>query len=92
MRIVVVIWTFLVLSCLSSCSDNAAEKNQEHIRNMEIENSEKTKKLRHIVLFKFKETAMESDIAKVETALPMDFCLRLTVKKTEICIYLILTI
>ena len=68
MRIVVVIWTFLVLSCLSSCSDNAAEKNQDDIRDMEIENSEKTKKLRHIVLFKFKETAMESDIAKVETA------------------------
>lgn len=68
MRIVAVVWTFLVLFSLSSCSDKAAEKNQEHIRNMEIENSDKTKKLRHVVLFKFKETANESEIAKVETA------------------------
>lgn len=68
MRIIAVVWTFLVLFSFSSCSDKAAEKNQEHIRNMEIENSDKTKKLRHVVLFKFKETAKESEIAKVETA------------------------
>ncbi len=68
MRIIAVVWTFLVLFCLSSCSDKAAEKNKEHIRNMEIENLDKTKKLRHVVLFKFKETAKESEIAKVEKA------------------------
>lgn len=68
MRIIAVVWTFLVLFSFSSCSDKAAEKNQEHIRNMEIKNSDKTKKLRHVVLFKFKETAKESEIAKVETA------------------------
>lgn len=68
MRVVAIIWAFLGLFCLSSSSDKAARKNQEHIKPMEIENLEKTKKLRHIVLFKFKKTANESEIAKVETA------------------------
>jgi hypothetical protein len=35
---------------------------------MKTESSEKTKKLRHVVLFKFKETATASDILKAERA------------------------
>jgi len=68
MRIVAVIWTFMVLFGLGSCSFKAADKNQGDIRNMKTESSEKTKKLRHVVLFKFKETATASDIVKVERA------------------------
>lgn len=68
MRIVAVICAFLVFFSLGSCSDKAAEKNQKDLKEMKIENSKKTKKLRHIVLFKFKETANESEIKKIETA------------------------
>lgn len=68
MRIVAVIWAFIGIICLGSCSDKTTEKDQEHISHMETENSEKTKKLRHVVLFKFKDTATESDIEKVERA------------------------
>ena len=68
MKLVVVIWTFLGLFYLSSCSDKAADKNQEHITQMESENFKKIKKLRHVVLFKFKEDATDIEIVKAEKA------------------------
>ena len=68
MKLVVVIWTFLSLFYLSSCSDKAADKNQEHITQMESKNFKKIKKLRHVVLFKFKEAATEIEIVKAEKA------------------------
>lgn len=68
MKIVVVIWTFLGLFCLSSCSDRPADKNQERIMHMEAENFKENKKLRHVVLFKFKKTATEIEIVKIKKA------------------------
>jgi len=68
MKIVIVIWTFLGLFSLSSCSYKAADKNQEHIMHMETENFQKVKKLRHVVLFKFKDTATKREIVKAEKA------------------------
>ena len=58
----------LTLFCLSSCSDKVAEKNEVSISKSENENEQKMKKLRHLVLFKFKETASSADIIKVEKA------------------------
>ena len=58
----------LTLFCLSSCSDNVAKKNEVSISKSENENEQKMKKLRHLVLFKFKETASSADIIKVEKA------------------------
>ena len=58
----------LTLFCLSSCADKVAEKNEVSISKSENENEQKMKKLRHLVLFKFKETASSADIIKVEKA------------------------
>ncbi len=58
----------LTLFCLSSCSDKVSETDQVDKTEMEIETTQKMKKLRHLVLFKFKETAPPSEIEKVEKA------------------------
>ena len=45
-----------------------AEKDQSPVSNMNTEKSEMQKVLRHVVLFKFKESATPADIKKVEEA------------------------
>ena len=58
----------LTLFYMTSLSDIIVEENQVVIGKMENEKAAKMNKLRHLVLFKFKESATSSDILQVEKA------------------------
>lgn len=68
MKTIALIWAFLGIFYLNSCSDKRTERNEEILQDKQIENEQKLKKLRHIVLFKFKEGTTRSDISRVEEA------------------------
>jgi len=66
--------SFIVVLLLSGCTnDTSNSKTQSEEKHQTSESTMKKKQLRHVVLFKFKESATPEDIAKVEdafTALP----------------------
>ena len=66
--------SFIVVLLLSGCTnDTSNSKTQSEEKQQTSESTMKKKQLRHVVLFKFKESATPEDIAKVEdafTALP----------------------
>ncbi len=68
MKTIALIWSFICIVCFTACWETGTERNSEIDRNMEVKKTEKLKKLRHIVLFKFKDAATKLDINKVEQA------------------------
>ena len=68
MKAFTLIYGFLCLVCFNACFDGEASNKTEISKYLEIENTQKLKKLRHLVLLKFKETATQADIYKVEQA------------------------
>jgi len=68
MKTIVSILSFLLILCFSGCIDKGIKKTSEIDVNMDVEKSQKLKKLRHIVLLKFNKTATASDIQEVEQA------------------------
>ena len=68
MKLTVINLIVLMLICFSSCTERAVVKNQENNNNHDPENVQKMNKLRHLVLFKFKESATSEEIIKVEKA------------------------
>ncbi len=68
MKAFTLIYGFLCLVCFNACFDGEATNKTEIPKYLETENTQKLKKLRHIVLLKFKETATQADIYKVEQA------------------------
>ena len=68
MKAFTLIYGFLCLVCFNACFDGEATNKTEISKYLEIENTQKLKKLRHLVLLKFKETATQADIYKVEQA------------------------
>lgn len=53
--------------CLMSCDTNTSKTPQDPV-NEPTENTENTEKLRHVVLFSFKDSTALADIRKVEKA------------------------
>ena len=68
MKAFTLIYGFLCLVCFNACFDGEATNKTEISKYLEIENTQKLKKLRHLVLLKFKETATQADKYKVEQA------------------------
>lgn len=68
MKAFTLIYGFLCLVCLNACFNGKATNKTEIPKYLETENTQKLKKLRHLVLLKFKETATQADIYKVEQA------------------------
>jgi len=68
MKAIVLICSFLCIGCFNACSDKESANISEIPGNKETYNKQKLKRLRHIVLLKFKETATQADIYKVEQA------------------------
>lgn len=61
--------SFIVVFLLSGCTnDRSNSKTQSEEKQQTSEPTIKRKQLRHVVLFKFKESATPEDIAKVEDA------------------------
>ena len=61
--------SFIVVLLLSGCTnDTSNSKTQSEEKQQTSEPTMKKKQLRHVVLFKFKESATPADIAKVEDA------------------------
>ncbi len=56
---------FLAFGLLSSCTETVEE---EKVVEKEVVQEAPTKQLRHVVLFKFKESSTEADIQSVEAA------------------------
>lgn len=66
MKAILLICSFLCIVCFSACSGKESGNISEIHVDLETYNRQKLKKLRHIVLLKFKETATQADIYKVE--------------------------
>ena len=61
--------SFIVVLLLSGCTnDTSNSKTQSEEKQQTSEPTMKKKQLRHVVLFKFKESATPADIVKVEDA------------------------
>lgn len=68
MKAVTLICGFLCLFCFIACFDREASNEAKISNHLETENTQKLKKLRHIVLLKFKENTTQVEINKVEQA------------------------
>lgn len=53
---------------ISSCESRKADHDHDHDTDHNMESKKSEKQLRHVVLFKFKESATPEDIKKVEEA------------------------
>ncbi len=68
MKAILLVCAFLCIGCFNACSGKESGNISEIPEDLETYNRQKLKKLRHIVLLKFKETATQAEIYKVEQA------------------------